>query len=43
MWQSSLGHCVLKADFPKGRKELAVSLFQASPSNSSSNGRQVPN
>ncbi|GAB4840631.1 hypothetical protein Ancab_021398 [Ancistrocladus abbreviatus] len=29
MWQNSLGHCVLKADFPKGRKELAVSLFQA--------------
>ncbi|XP_010529158.1 PREDICTED: cullin-4 [Tarenaya hassleriana] len=29
MWQNSLGHCVLKADFPKGKKELAVSLFQA--------------
>eukprot|EP00252_Welwitschia_mirabilis_P026343 TRINITY_DN8630_c0_g1_i1.p1 TRINITY_DN8630_c0_g1~~TRINITY_DN8630_c0_g1_i1.p1 ORF type:complete len:804 (+),score=179.82 TRINITY_DN8630_c0_g1_i1:191-2602(+) len=29
MWQHSLGHCVLKAEFPKGRKELAVSLFQA--------------
>ncbi|GAB4829360.1 hypothetical protein Ancab_019031 [Ancistrocladus abbreviatus] len=29
MWQNSLGHCVLKVDFPKGRKELAVSLFQA--------------
>ncbi|KAL8129526.1 hypothetical protein V2J09_018681 [Rumex salicifolius] len=29
MWQNSLGHCVLKAEFPKGRKELAVSLFQA--------------
>ena len=28
MWQNSLGHCVLKAHFPKGRKELAVSLFQ---------------
>ncbi|KAJ6377434.1 hypothetical protein OIU76_026410 [Salix suchowensis] len=28
MWQNSLGHCVLKAEFPKGRKELAVSLFQ---------------
>ncbi|XP_042064437.1 cullin-4-like [Salvia splendens] len=28
MWQNSLGHCVLKADFPKGKKELAVSLFQ---------------
>ncbi|KAI5105111.1 cullin-4B, partial [Silurus meridionalis] len=35
-WQSTLGHCVLKADsmttlfsyFPKGRKELQVSLFQ---------------
>ncbi|KAE8708845.1 Cullin-4 [Hibiscus syriacus] len=29
MWQNSLGHCVLKADFPKGKKELSVSLFQA--------------
>ncbi|XP_013599040.1 PREDICTED: cullin-4 [Brassica oleracea var. oleracea] len=29
MWQNSLGHCVLKADFSKGKKELAVSLFQA--------------
>nr|XP_004233125.1 cullin-4 [Solanum lycopersicum] len=29
MWQNSLGHCVLKAEFPKGKKELAVSLFQA--------------
>lgn len=29
MWQHSLGQCVLKADFPKGRKELQVSLFQA--------------
>ncbi|KAF6142825.1 hypothetical protein GIB67_002689 [Kingdonia uniflora] len=28
MWQNSLGHCVLKVEFPKGRKELAVSLFQ---------------
>ncbi|CAI0545033.1 unnamed protein product [Linum tenue] len=28
MWQNSLGQCVLKAEFPKGRKELAVSLFQ---------------
>eukprot|EP00250_Pteridium_aquilinum_P020546 c24859_g10_i1 orf=422-2893(-) len=28
MWQNSLGHCVLKADYPKGRKELSVSLFQ---------------
>lgn len=30
MWQNSLGHCVLKAEFPKGKKELAVSLFQVS-------------
>ncbi|XBI84630.1 hypothetical protein VPH35_092898 [Triticum aestivum] len=29
MWQNSLGHCVLKVEFPKGRKELAVSLFQS--------------
>ncbi|CAN4082016.1 unnamed protein product [Withania somnifera] len=28
MWHNSLGHCVLKAEFPKGKKELAVSLFQ---------------
>lgn len=28
MWQNSLGTCVLKASFPKGKKELSVSLFQ---------------
>jgi hypothetical protein len=28
-WQHSLGHCVLKATFPSGRKELDVSFFQA--------------
>lgn len=28
-WQPNLGHCVLKADFPGGNKELQVSLFQA--------------
>ncbi|ORX45430.1 cullin-4-like protein [Piromyces finnis] len=28
-WQNSLGFCVLKADFPKGAKELIVSLAQA--------------
>ncbi|KAK8575953.1 hypothetical protein V6N12_063601 [Hibiscus sabdariffa] len=28
MWQNLLGHCVLKANFSKGKKELAVSLFQ---------------
>lgn len=28
-WQPSLGHCVLKACFPQGDKELQVSLFQA--------------
>jgi len=27
-WQPSLGHCVLKADFCAGKKELQVSLFQ---------------
>lgn len=27
-WQHTLGHTVLKAFFPKGRKELAVSLVQ---------------
>jgi cullin-4 len=28
MWQNSLGYCVLKANYPKGKKELSVSLFQ---------------
>lgn len=28
-WQPTLGHCVLKAAFPHGSKELQVSLFQA--------------
>lgn len=28
-WQSSLGHCVLRANFRSGQKELQVSLFQA--------------
>ncbi|KFM58691.1 Cullin-4A, partial [Stegodyphus mimosarum] len=28
-WQPNLGHCVLKAEFPAGNKELQVSLFQA--------------
>eukprot|EP00238_Polyblepharides_amylifera_P008063 CAMPEP_0196582338 /NCGR_PEP_ID=MMETSP1081-20130531/38666_1 /TAXON_ID=36882 /ORGANISM="Pyramimonas amylifera, Strain CCMP720" /LENGTH=239 /DNA_ID=CAMNT_0041902877 /DNA_START=200 /DNA_END=919 /DNA_ORIENTATION=- len=27
-WQNSLAHCVLKVNFPKGTKELVVSLFQ---------------
>ncbi|XP_063288162.1 cullin-4B [Pelobates fuscus] len=27
-WQSTLGQCVLKAEFNEGRKELQVSLFQ---------------
>ena len=27
-WQASLGHCVLKAHFKSGQKELQVSLFQ---------------
>ncbi|KFM72708.1 Cullin-4B, partial [Stegodyphus mimosarum] len=29
LWQPSLGHCVLKAYFTAGNKELQVSLFQA--------------
>lgn len=29
MWQGTLGHCVLRANFPQGSKELQVSLFQA--------------
>ncbi|KAK9797070.1 hypothetical protein WJX73_002435 [Symbiochloris irregularis] len=28
VWQNSLGSCVLRASFPKGVKELSVSLFQ---------------
>lgn len=28
MWRHSLGHCQIKASFPKGDKELMVSLFQ---------------
>ncbi|QSL66651.1 hypothetical protein MERGE_001034 [Pneumocystis wakefieldiae] len=28
-WRHNLGHCVVKADFPKGKKELNVTLFQA--------------
>jgi len=28
MWQNTLGHCVLKANFPLGKKELSVSLLQ---------------
>ncbi|CAG8463683.1 233_t:CDS:10 [Dentiscutata erythropus] len=27
-WQNSLGHCMLAAEFPKGNKELVVSLSQ---------------
>ena len=27
-WQHALGHCIVKARFAKGRKELDVSLFQ---------------
>ncbi|KAK2904348.1 hypothetical protein Q8A73_011005 [Channa argus] len=27
-WQSTLGHCLLKAEFKEGKKELQVSLFQ---------------
>ena len=28
-WQHNLGHCLVKAVFPSGRKELDVSFFQA--------------
>lgn len=28
-WKHSLGHCQLKAKFPKGDKEIVVSAFQA--------------
>ncbi|KAK9454522.1 Cullin family-domain-containing protein [Dipodascopsis uninucleata] len=27
-WRHSLGHCVVKANLPKGKKELSMSLFQ---------------
>lgn len=27
-WQHSLGHCIVRTAFPKGAKELALSLFQ---------------
>jgi len=27
-WQNELGHCSVKANFNKARKELSVSLFQ---------------
>ena len=30
VWHNSLGTCVVKAHFPKGTKELSVSLFQVS-------------
>jgi len=30
IWQHGLSHCVLKADFPQGKKELLLSAFQAS-------------
>ncbi len=29
VWHHCLGSCVLRAHFPKGSKELSVSLFQA--------------
>jgi len=29
VWHNSLGTCMLRAQFPKGLKELSVSLFQA--------------
>lgn len=28
-WRHALSHCVLKADFPKGKKDLLLSAFQA--------------
>lgn len=28
MWRHSLGHCQIRASFPKGEKDLMVSLFQ---------------
>ena len=29
VWKHSLAHCQIKADFPKGKKEIVVSAFQA--------------
>lgn len=28
VWHNSQGHCTVRAQFPKGAKELSVSLFQ---------------
>lgn len=43
MWQNSLGYCVLKANFPKGKKELSVSLFQVTFLESSGVSQPVVN
>lgn len=32
VWHNTLGTCIMKAQFKKGPKELAVSLFQVPPS-----------
>eukprot|EP01113_Clastostelium_recurvatum_P018521 TRINITY_DN2182_c0_g1_i3.p1 TRINITY_DN2182_c0_g1~~TRINITY_DN2182_c0_g1_i3.p1 ORF type:complete len:747 (-),score=180.70 TRINITY_DN2182_c0_g1_i3:32-2041(-) len=40
-WQNSLGHCVLKANFPAGRKEIIVSLFQTAILMLFNDGKQV--
>merc|ERR1712172_241971 len=29
LWTASLSHCILAANFPKGRKELVLSAYQA--------------
>ncbi|KAK6526876.1 hypothetical protein TWF281_010073 [Arthrobotrys megalospora] len=29
VWRNALAHCVLRANFPKGKKELSMSAFQA--------------
>lgn len=29
VWKNSLAHCQIKADLPKGKKEIVVSAFQA--------------
>jgi hypothetical protein len=41
VWHNSLGTCVVKAYFPKGTKELSVSLFQVSASLSCLSGLSV--
>ena len=42
VWHNSLGTCVVKAFFPKGTKELSVSLFQVQSLTCQGSSRGVP-